>query len=380
MPERFGIALSVALAAALGGCLSPAYINQGAGRSLEEPKGDIGAILMDPVAYAVRETFFEEPPRCIAVMPFTSAWDEDAGAAKVGETDVDLVRRAFYAALAPSARLDIELEQVDEVMSRQHRRTGNRFRRASLILGCDSYLVGQVTVYRNMFYGVYSRVEVGAVVKILRTRDGVELWRASHTAESHGGGLILSPFSVVTEIFDASSNARDEQIHRVTGDLARRLVATIPGFDGELSPTLRIARGPEDAPIAGAPQRGRQSVRAQAKVVTVSRLNVRAGPGKDYPVMQQMTRGTRVLAIGEPLAEGWTEVRLDNGRTGYVASPYLGGRKDAATRTTRARTIPKTPPPSAAPVAPVSAGEPAADLPAQQAPEPEKDPDMGAMF
>jgi len=368
--------VSVAASALVAACLSPAYINRGDGRDLEQPKGDIGAILMDPVTYAVREAFFEAPPRCIAVMPFSSGWDNDANAPAIRDEAVELVRRAFYAALAPSARLDVELERVDEVLRDQRRRDGNRFQRAASLLGCDSYLAGQVTAYHNGFYGVYSRVEVGARVRVVRTRDGVELWRASHVAESHGGGLILSPFSIVTEILDASSNARDEQIHRVTSDLARRLVATIPGFDGD----VRIASGP-DGPASGVtvppPQNQdtkERMVAPETKIVEASRVNVRAGPGKDFPVMQQMTRGTTVMAISDPRVDGWTQVRLDNGRIGYVASPYLVGRTES-----RGRKSNEVPAPRSAPLTPVVQGASEERL-GSPSPAAELEDAMGTLF
>jgi len=361
--------------ALLAACLTPAYINRGDGRDLEEPKGDIGAILMDPVTYAVREAFFEEPPHCIAVMPFGSVWDGDANAPAFSDAQVELVRRAFYASLAPSDRLDVELEQVDEVLANQHRRNGNRYRRASLLLGCDSYLVGQVTAYKNGFYGVYSRVEVGARVKVVRTRDGVDLWQASHVAESHGGGLILSPFSVVTEIFDASSNVRDEQIHRVTADLARRLVATIPGFDGTPSPHLRTANGPSRAvPGQASAPPDRRLVSPETREVTVKRLNVRTGPGRDYPVMQQMSRGAKLQAISDPLVDGWTQVRLDNGRIGYVASPYLSGNREPGRPASASSAVPR-----AVPVAPVIT-EATKQPPAAEEPKTQSDAGMGTLF
>jgi len=353
--------VSVAASALLAACLSPAYINRGDGQDLEQPKGDIGAILMDPVTYAVREAFFEAPPRCIAVMPFSSVWDVETNAQAFNGEQVGLVRRAFYAALAPSARLDVELERVDDVLAGQHPSHGDPYRRAALLLGCDSYLVGQVIAYRKSFYGVYSRVEVGARVRVLRTGDGTELWQARHVAESHGGGLILSPFSVVTEILDASSNAREEQIHRVTSDLARRLVATIPGFDGEPPPSLRIASGPATAAPA-------------ATVVKANRVNVRSGPGKDFPVMSQMARGTAVTTISDPLADGWTRVRLADGRTGYVASPYLNGRRE----TERPRPDAAAPP-RPAPVMPVI-GTPVQDRPAAKNPDPTATDEMGTLF
>jgi len=347
--------LSLAATAMLTACLSPAYVNRGDGRDVEDPKGDIGAILMDPVTYAVREAYYQTPPRCIAVMPLLSIRDQDTGEPIFTQEQLDLVRRAFYASLAPSELMDVELEPLDEILARQEEAKGNPFKHASIMLGCDAYLVGEVTAYSNEFYGVYSRVRAGARVRLLRARDGVELWQASHVAESHGGGLILSPFSVVTGIFDASSNARDEQIHRVTADLARRLVATLPGFDGEPVQNLTVASGSKTDPTAkrNGSNHGLWSAEAlgdgSAMVVTADRLNVRAGPGRDYPVLLQVKRGAHVLAVDDPLADGWTAVRLNNGTHGFVASAYVSARVSAPQNTVEEATKPKS-----APVTPVS--------------------------
>ena len=70
-------------------------------------------------------------------------------------------------------------------------------------------------------------------------------------------------------------------------------------------------------------------------VVTADRLNVRTGPGTDFPVVRQMLRGTQVLTVGEPEAGGWAEVRFSDGKRGYVASPYLGTRSASVPDTTQ---------------------------------------------
>lgn len=52
--------------------------------------------------------------------------------------------------------------------------------------------------------------------------------------------------------------------------------------------------------------------------VTASALNLRSGPGTEYPVRETLPRGTQV----EGAREGWEYVRVGD-RTGWVASQYL---------------------------------------------------------
>lgn len=52
--------------------------------------------------------------------------------------------------------------------------------------------------------------------------------------------------------------------------------------------------------------------------VTASALNLRSGPGTDYPVRDVLPRGTHVDSI----ADGWVYVQV-GGRQGWVSSQYL---------------------------------------------------------
>jgi uncharacterized protein YgiM (DUF1202 family) len=58
------------------------------------------------------------------------------------------------------------------------------------------------------------------------------------------------------------------------------------------------------------------------EVVVASRLNVRAGPGAEHPVVGKLSRGEQVRVLEE--ADGWKRVRPDaGGLEGWVAGEYL---------------------------------------------------------
>jgi uncharacterized protein YgiM (DUF1202 family) len=58
------------------------------------------------------------------------------------------------------------------------------------------------------------------------------------------------------------------------------------------------------------------------EVVTVSRLNVRSGPGAEHPIVGRLANGEQVRVLEE--AEGWKRVRPDaGGPEGWVAGEFL---------------------------------------------------------
>ncbi len=55
-------------------------------------------------------------------------------------------------------------------------------------------------------------------------------------------------------------------------------------------------------------------------VVTVELLNVRTGPGKNYPVIQQVCRNSNLIING--ISEGWLYVKLPGGGYGWVMQEF----------------------------------------------------------
>lgn len=61
---------------------------------------------------------------------------------------------------------------------------------------------------------------------------------------------------------------------------------------------------------------------AQQAVIANADLNVRAGPGDDYPVVDRIALDSEVLLLGCMEASEWCEVSYGNGE-GWVSSDYL---------------------------------------------------------
>ncbi|WP_378946372.1 SH3 domain-containing protein [Paracoccus sp. R86501] len=60
----------------------------------------------------------------------------------------------------------------------------------------------------------------------------------------------------------------------------------------------------------------------QIMFVTASRLNMRSGPGTQNRVLESLTRGTRVEALGPPDGD-WVQIRTAQGVVGYTSGEFL---------------------------------------------------------
>ncbi len=285
MRTRTGAAIGIAaLCGLIAACEKPTYHDQGLEeQGLENP--------FSKVVFQVHDAYKANPPECVAVLPFeigpgeeeadpeaapeaegegsaepaaeppTEVATDEQGNPLTGDVtaeEAEAVRRAFYAHLSPQGKRDVEIPRIDFVLNRipdEHRQD---LVTVASNLNCDSVIVGRVTEYGAQFVGVYSRIGVGADLKMVRAEDGAVLWEGRHLAQSHGGSVPLSPIGLAMGILSAAFNLDEEQELRVVDDLTRRLVKTIP--DDRLSvldtpfTTVKVMprRGDEGAKVAGA--------------------------------------------------------------------------------------------------------------------------------
>ncbi|CAA6603781.1 conserved exported hypothetical protein [Rhodospirillaceae bacterium LM-1] len=205
--------LSAIALASLSACASPHYVNKG--------EGETGLLGINEVSFQVHEAYKNAAPDCVAVLPLKIGGPSQP---QISADDAAKVRLSLYAHLATQSKRQVRLERADHVLAEvkdDRKALGER-------LKCNAAIEGEVTEYGSMFLGVYSRVAVGVDLRMIRTADGALLWEGKHVAASHGGNIPMDPVGVAMSVVDAVSNIRDEQILRVTDDLTRRLVSTIP--------------------------------------------------------------------------------------------------------------------------------------------------------
>jgi hypothetical protein len=136
-----------------------------------------------------------------------------------------------------------------------------------------------------------------------------------------------------------------------------------------LSCQPRMAPMPRQAPPpppVAAPQPPPQR---ETFYVKVGRLNLRAGPGMDFPKLGLLERNEEVEKIGE--AENWYQVRVKrDGTLGWVSSEYLSSTPVTSPIETP---VPETPPAPAAkekPPAETKPAKPAKETSVPRAPKP----------
>jgi len=212
IPARPFIALP--LSALLCACAAPTYIDQGSGKAA-------GLLDFNAVSFEVRDTYRASPPDCIAVLPLRVRTPGDPQAKPENAAKV---RMSLYAHLATQSKRGVRPERIDRVLAE----VGNDRKALGERLKCPAAIEGEVTEYGNTFLGIYSSVTVGADLRMVRLADGAVLWEGRHVAANRDGSLPLDPVGIAMGVFGAVDNIRDEQVLRVTDDLARRLVSTIP--------------------------------------------------------------------------------------------------------------------------------------------------------
>jgi len=222
----------------LSACASPSYVD----KSKESP----GLLGINEVIFEVRPAYRSQPPDCVAILPLRVK----AGSA-VRDGDAAKVRRSLYAHLSTQSKRSVRLERIDHVWAE----TNHDLRMLGSRLHCAAVIEGEVSAYDASFYGIYSRVAVAVDLRMIRTDDEVVLWEVSHSATSHGGALPLDPVGLALGVADAASNIRDEQLLRVTDDLARRLVATIPDnpvrpMEDPADDLATLSTPPQEAPVS----------------------------------------------------------------------------------------------------------------------------------
>jgi tetratricopeptide (TPR) repeat protein len=242
-------AVLFALTGIFTGCSSPSYID----------KADENAVArtsFSKVLYHIHDTYNSEPPKCLAVLPLNAPKDRVSTANNISLDQTETVRRALYAHLSPQGKYDVEIPRVDFVLKQMSDAGRNNLSLVGEKLNCDALIVGEVTEYGSSYFALYSRVAVGADLKMIRASDGELLWEGQHVAESHGGEFPLSPVGLAMGLIDAAKNVDEEQVFRMIDDLARRLVKTIPDnrvavLEEQISPVqVAVRRLPEKAKTA----------------------------------------------------------------------------------------------------------------------------------
>ena len=209
------------------GCVTTRYVERSSDYTKQKPDSvatndSIGNVYHGVVVFESSEELKANPLSCLAVFPIT---------AKGGDTDSAVsIRNSLHANLAPSGIRLLPLQKIDIAIKATNTSNGDLISAIAKEIGCDTIMLGEVIDDPSSFYGMYSVVRAGANIRIVKASTGDTLWRGNHTAVLRAGGLPLGFLDVAMNVFSAVRNLTKDQSLRVTNDLARRLILTIPGL------------------------------------------------------------------------------------------------------------------------------------------------------
>ena len=220
-PYNLGFVFLILCLLPLFACSAPTYIDKGKNtKSSGSPFSE--------VVFQVYDAYEVAPPRCIAVMSFDKSSDGKSSLHHISLSQAQSIRRAFYAHIAPHGTRDVEIARIDFLLGNLSSTQRKDFGLIGRTLDCDALVFGQVLEHGSSYLGLYSRVAVGARLKMIRAVDGAVLWQGEHVAASHGGNIPLSPIGIAAGFINAAINLQEEILLGVIDALARRLVSTIP--------------------------------------------------------------------------------------------------------------------------------------------------------
>ncbi len=166
-------------------------------------------------------SFKEFQPDCIAILPFELDKEYESNIKNINIQD--LVRKTFYAHLSPLQYRDIELSKVDFYL----KKNDNLYQLAKNI-NCEYFISGKIITFEKKDIKVYSNIFIELYVELNKISEFKPLWKSSHSVNTHGGTIPLSPIGLAIGIIDAAKNLEEQQYVRVSDELIREIVYTFP--------------------------------------------------------------------------------------------------------------------------------------------------------
>ncbi len=175
--------------------------------------------ILPEVKYLINENFDPEEINCIAIGKIEDKSDKN----EFPKLDkVNLAKYSLYGHLSPKKYRDVEIHQMTYFLKLK-----KNINLVLKTLNCDAILEGEILKFENKFYVAFSSTQVGLYLS-LKKRNGELLWQGNHIASSRAGTIPLSPISLATGIFSASTNTEEEVALQMLDAAVRRLVKTIP--------------------------------------------------------------------------------------------------------------------------------------------------------
>ena len=265
----------------------------------------------NPVDFKVYPAYSKMQPECIGILPLekdikteTDGENKDTDN-KLDITDAQLeqIRLVLYSHLAPAKFRDIELDKIDGLIKTLSPEEKTDYKKIAAAIGCNNLLIGKITDYSRDFFFVYSRIAIGADLKFIRAENEEVLWEGKYVAKSHAAAIPLSILGAATGLYDTTTHISDKEILRVSDDMVRHLVSTIPEPQQD-------------------PKKATNSPGISYLVIAKS-LNIRSGPGTTYNRTGILHNRDQIILVDNTSSSAWLKIKTTDGREGYVHAKYI---------------------------------------------------------
>tara|TARA_B100000886_G_scaffold339330_1_gene304479 strand:- start:203 stop:1606 length:1404 start_codon:yes stop_codon:yes gene_type:complete len=170
---------------------------------------------------SVAKNFNNNIPDCIAVLPIQLSKNVELN---IQNVDIKkLIRHTVYAHLSPLQYKDIELSKIDYYLSKN-----SNIDKLSSAIQCNNYLTGKVTRFTQRDLKIYSNISIAIELRLFNNDLNEELWSSKQRIDSHGGTIPLSPIGIAFGLADAAKNLEAQQHVRITDEIVRSLISTLP--------------------------------------------------------------------------------------------------------------------------------------------------------
>ncbi len=228
-----------------------------------KPAADTGAVSDNMLnifegEYKASPLLRTHPPKLVAVLPFEGNPDEWEFAPS-GIDPVKVLRRGFYNHLSSLPFKDMELHEIDKRLSKAGMLDPVLLRmamqlepqRVCQVLGVDAVILGKVTHFDRMYFGLASQAAVGCEVRMLDCKTGRELWHASHVSRGTSAGFSLTPVGWAMDAVNSIWNLREDELLSQTDALFRDMVVTIERNIPKEIPASRLSTPILNSPLQG---------------------------------------------------------------------------------------------------------------------------------
>lgn len=185
--------------------------------------------LSQTVDSIVNPAFRDNPPDCIVVLPLKGTGNSNFA----GRIEKALVRHLsdnFPRVVGGQARDAAVTKLAFDMTISVDRRD------FPLAINCDAIFEYKVFKPRHVNVVIWSEIMIGLEARLVRLRDGLELWKARHIARRSEGGLSFSPFDLAVNAYEATALSSDgDVVESVTEDLVRRLLKSMPDMKPKMN-------------------------------------------------------------------------------------------------------------------------------------------------